>query len=224
MKIITLTLALFISIFIVSAQNLVNQPANYRFQKMKNDFLNDNFSQVGAYYDSILSHKKYATMETYKIANLSYLALSNGSEDSLSMVLKAHSAFQEAVKWYGESFVNEYWESPSIVSAGESQIPEVVDTELDFSGNSLAFYQFISEYMKYPKRAKKEKIEGKVLVQFILTKDGTAEAFNLLEQIGGGCDEEALRIVEKAARKTLLNKDKSTLYRRVVVRIIFKLP
>ncbi len=52
--------------------------------------------------------------------------------------------------------------------------------------------------IRYPEIARKAGIEGRVIVQFIVTENGTVENPRVIRGIGGGCDEEALRAVAKA--------------------------
>jgi protein TonB len=50
----------------------------------------------------------------------------------------------------------------------------------------------------YPEMARKAGIEGTVTIQFIVNKNGKVEDPRVLRGIGGGCDEEALRVVKEA--------------------------
>ena len=50
----------------------------------------------------------------------------------------------------------------------------------------------------YPEEARKAGIEGRVLVQFIVNEDGQVENPQIIKGIGGGADEEALRVVKNA--------------------------
>ncbi len=50
----------------------------------------------------------------------------------------------------------------------------------------------------YPDRAQKAGIEGRVIVQFIVNEKGEVEDPRIIRGIGGGCDEEALRVVKLA--------------------------
>ena len=52
--------------------------------------------------------------------------------------------------------------------------------------------------IRYPERARKAGIEGRVIVQFIVNEKGEVEQPRVIRGIGGGCDEEALRAVENA--------------------------
>lgn len=55
--------------------------------------------------------------------------------------------------------------------------------------------------IQYPEEAKKAGIEGRVYVQFIVNKQGDVENAKVIRGIGGGADEEALRVVRQAKFK-----------------------
>ncbi|MEQ6119311.1 energy transducer TonB [Reichenbachiella sp. MALMAid0571] len=57
------------------------------------------------------------------------------------------------------------------------------------------YYRFISKNMKYPNQARRMGIEGKVFVQFIVSKEGEVTHVKTMKGIGGGCDEEAERVI-----------------------------
>lgn len=56
----------------------------------------------------------------------------------------------------------------------------------------------LQQKINYPERARKAGIEGRVVVQFIVTENGKVEDPKVIRGIGGGCDEEALRVVKQA--------------------------
>ena len=55
--------------------------------------------------------------------------------------------------------------------------------------------KYLSKNIRYPEQAKKENIQGRVYVTFVVEKDGSITNAKVLRSIGGGCDEEALRVV-----------------------------
>ena len=55
---------------------------------------------------------------------------------------------------------------------------------------------FISSHLKYPEEAKREGLEGTVIVSFVITKEGKVEDPYVLKDIGGGCGEEAISILK----------------------------
>lgn len=72
----------------------------------------------------------------------------------------------------------------------------VVEIMPEFPGGGYAFYKFLADSIQYPQLAIENKIQGKVYVQFVVEEDGSITDIKVLRGIGGGCDEEALRIIK----------------------------
>lgn len=64
-----------------------------------------------------------------------------------------------------------------------------------FPDGQEAMYTFINSSIQYPETAKKNGISGHVIVQFVVSKDGEIQNAKVIRGIGGGCNEEALRVV-----------------------------
>ena len=54
--------------------------------------------------------------------------------------------------------------------------------------------------IKYPEVARTSGITGTVYVQFVVEKDGSISDVKVVRGIGGGCDEEAVRVVKSMPR------------------------
>ncbi len=72
---------------------------------------------------------------------------------------------------------------------------ESADDKVACSNNKLI--NFIGENLKYPEKAKNAGVEGMVVVKFVVGEDGKLYDFDVKKGIGGGCDEEALRVVQQ---------------------------
>lgn len=72
------------------------------------------------------------------------------------------------------------------------------ESPASFDGGYDAFYRFVSSKIKYPAQARRMGIEGKVYVEFVVNRDGTLTELSVLKGIGGGCDEEAVRVVQNS--------------------------
>ena len=72
----------------------------------------------------------------------------------------------------------------------------VVEQMPEFPGGDDAMSKFLDENLVYPKQAKKQNIQGKVWIGFIVDKDGTVRNVEVLRGIGGGCEEEAVRVIK----------------------------
>jgi len=77
----------------------------------------------------------------------------------------------------------------------EEEIFKIVESMPEFPGGIAAMYDFLRKNMKYPKLANEAGISGKVYITFVVEKDGSITDVRVLRGIGGGCDEEALRVV-----------------------------
>ncbi len=77
----------------------------------------------------------------------------------------------------------------------ESEIFTVVEDQPSFPGGEAARMKYLQKNIEYPTMARESGIEGTVYVTFVVEKDGTVTQVRILRGIGGGCDEEALRVV-----------------------------
>jgi len=75
--------------------------------------------------------------------------------------------------------------------------PEQMPT---YPGGNEAMMKFMTENIKYPQDAVKNKIQGKVFISFIVAENGEIIDAKVKRGIGSGCDEEALRVVKLMPR------------------------
>ena len=76
----------------------------------------------------------------------------------------------------------------------------VVEQKPEFPGGEEALYQFLASNLNYPNTAKEQNIKGRVIVSFVVEKDGRITNAKVIRDIGGGCGDEALRVVNKMPR------------------------
>lgn len=67
----------------------------------------------------------------------------------------------------------------------------------EYPGGSKGLNRYLSDNLKYPDVARDNGITGIVTVSFIINEDGTVSNAKVERSIGGGCDQEALRIVSE---------------------------
>lgn len=84
----------------------------------------------------------------------------------------------------------------------EEQIFMVVESMPGFPGGEQALNKYLYENIKYPQMAKESGIQGRVFVTFVVEKNGEVTDVRVLRGIGGGCDEEAIRVVENMPKWT----------------------
>ena len=103
------------------------------------------------------------------------------------------------------------------------KVLEKAEVMPEFPGGEQAMMKFVAENVQYPEEAKEKEISGRVLVGFIVEKDGSIADVKVVKGIGGGCDEEAVRVV-KAMPKWKPGMDKGKPVRvHYMLPLIFKL-
>jgi periplasmic protein TonB len=124
-----------------------------------------------------------------------------------------------------ETRIEEYVpvEQPKVQEEETEEIFLVVEENAEPKGGYSAFYKFVSENIKYPGPARRMRIEGRVYVEFIVNKDGKISDAKTVKGIGGGCDEEAERIVMEAPSWNPAKQRGRPVRQRMVLPITFKL-
>ncbi|HOX82722.1 MAG TPA: TonB family protein [Chryseolinea sp.] len=64
-------------------------------------------------------------------------------------------------------------------------------------GGLTLFYKSIGSSLTYPKKAKKDRVQGMVFVEFLVNKDGSLSDFKIIKGIGSGCDDEAINTLRE---------------------------
>ncbi len=82
----------------------------------------------------------------------------------------------------------------------EDVIFTVVEDQPEFPGGEAARQRFLEENLRYPQMAREAGIQGTVFVTFVVETDGSVTDVRILRGIGGGCDEEAIRVVSMMPR------------------------
>ncbi len=84
----------------------------------------------------------------------------------------------------------------------EDKVYTFIPVMPQFPGGEVAMFEFIISNIKYPVLAVDSNITGKVFVNFVIDKEGNVTDPRILRGIGGGCDEEVLRLVTSMPRWT----------------------
>ena len=80
-------------------------------------------------------------------------------------------------------------------AASKDEIFTVCDQMPEFPGGDAALIGFISKNLRYPDAAKEKSLQGKVLVQFCITKEGKITDSHIVRGVDPLLDNEALRVV-----------------------------
>ena len=83
----------------------------------------------------------------------------------------------------------------AITETKGDSIYSVVETMPDFPGGQKELLSFLSRNIKYPTKAIENKIQGRVIVQFVVNKDGSISGAKVVRSIDPDLDKEALRVI-----------------------------
>lgn len=93
-------------------------------------------------------------------------------------------------------------EMPALSFRVVEQIPE-------FPGGMGAFIQWLSVNLRYPEQARDRKIQGKVVVSFIVNEDGSISDAKVMKSVNPLLDREAMRVIGMMPKwKPGVDKDK----------------
>ncbi|HQI45675.1 MAG TPA: energy transducer TonB [Bacteroidales bacterium] len=107
-----------------------------------------------------------------------------------------------------------------VVQVIEQEAPPLTFVELmpTYVGGEEALYAFLGANIKYPTIARENNISGTVIVNFVVERDGSISNVKVIKDIGGGCGEEALRVVKTMPKWNVGKQNGSP------VRVFFNLP
>lgn len=110
--------------------------------------------------------------------------------------------------------------NPIVQDPVKDSIPvyKVVEQMPSFPSGQAAMLQFQNQNIEYPRIAKENGVQGMVVVQMIVERDGTLSNVRAIKGIGAGCDEEAERVVR------LMPKWRPGFQNGQAVRVQFNLP
>ena len=116
--------------------------------------------------------------------------------------------------------VIEEYVAPEVVDEEvvEQEIFKIVEEMPSFPGGEGKLMEYVGKNIKYPQIARETGIQGRVFVNFVVEPDGSVSNVTVLRGIGGGCDEEAMRVVKN------MPKWKPGKQRGKAVRVQYMLP
>lgn len=79
----------------------------------------------------------------------------------------------------------------------EPEIYKIVDQNPEFPGGMDSLFRFLAENIIYPEKAQLRGIQGRVVLMFIVNESGVISNIEVVNDVAGGCSEEAVRVVKK---------------------------
>ena len=90
---------------------------------------------------------------------------------------------------------------PGFGPVNEEKVYDVVEQMPSFPGGPAAMIEFIGRTIVYPVNALKQNLQGRVIVSFIVERDGSLSNAIVVKSVAPDMDKEALRVVKKMPRR-----------------------
>jgi TonB family protein len=100
---------------------------------------------------------------------------------------------------------------------------KVVDVQPEPIGGIPAFFEYVANNLKYPEEAKNAGVEGKVFIEYVVTKDGTIANVKCIRGISESCNSEAIRVIRNSPAWKPGKHEGKNVNVRMILPITFKL-
>jgi protein TonB len=90
-------------------------------------------------------------------------------------------------------------------------------------GGITGLTNYMIQNLKYPTAAKEAKVQGMVVVSFVVDAEGNVGSIEVLRGIGTGCDEEAVRVISNSGIWTPAKKEGKAVATKMTLPVQFKL-
>ena len=157
------------------------------------------FSNMSNNFSLILTKKRIKMItRNEKARRLWWRLLATIPVLAVLMIANARVSAQEIAKADETAYTFSTSDITSIKvnKADNDTVLSICEVMPEFPGGVEKFMEFLSGNIKYPETAKDKNISGRVFIQFVIEKDGSVTNVKVMKGIGGGCDEEAVRVVK----------------------------
>lgn len=110
----------------------------------------------------------------------------------------------------------------TVVSQNNQKVYEHSEVMPEYPGGMSAMVEFLSKNVKYPKDAAKQKVEGRVLVWFVVETDGSLTDVKVAKKVFPSLDAEAVRVVKTMPKWTPGKHNDQPVRVRFALPIVFK--
>ncbi len=129
--------------------------------------------------------------------------------NKLGVVLAATEDFKKLMEYRRSGDANEVYDF-----VDEVPVPE---------GDMEGFYAYAGQNIQYPEEARKNGVEGRVFVEIVIDESGAVAEARVKKGIGGGCDEEAIRVVSESPKWQPGKVDGKAVATRLILPVTFVL-
>lgn len=157
----------------------------------------------GYYTDTNFNHKLYCHQyfDEFQGYHSEVICFENGKISGLSARFnaKGDTVWKNITTNHTAAASNATY-SPVVEAPRATDTFAIVEKIATFPGGARRWIDFLSRNFRYPKEARKQKIEGTVMVQFVISEDGTVTDVRVMKPVHPLLDEEAVRIIQSSPK------------------------
>ena len=113
---------------------------------------------------------------------------------------------------------------PSVAEQSDEPINfRIVEQYPEFPGGMMEYMKWLTKNLRYPEIARSQRIQGQVVVQFIVNKDGTIADAKVVKSVSPQLDREAMRVIRMMPNWKPGIQDNKPCKTMVAIPIVFKL-
>jgi TonB family protein len=103
------------------------------------------------------------------------------------------------------------------------KVYDKVDKMPEFNGGKEGLMKYLMNEIKYPKQSQKDNVQGKVLIEFVVAKDGAIKDVKVLKSVDSMLDKEAARVISNMPNWTPGENEGKKVNVKLVLPIMFQL-
>jgi len=112
---------------------------------------------------------------------------------------------------------------PVVEADDDERIYEMVEENAQFPGGQQAYIEWCAEHVKYPSICQEQGVQGRVMVAFVVNKDGSLEDFKVVQSKDDNLSKEALRALKTMPKWKPARQGNKTVRSRFIAPVNFRL-
>jgi protein TonB len=129
---------------------------------------------------------------------------------------------QDSINYNGRKVPVYKVKDKNYIVVGTDTSEVVIEAYPEYPGGKEALIAYLSQNIKYPKTAKKDKVAGSVLVNFVVTTQGAIDSVTVGKSVREDVDAEAIRLVRNMPSWKPATQNGRPVNARMSIPIIFQ--
>ncbi len=139
---------------------------------------------------------------TYSMAIIFQLVSDESKAESLPQIPPQNNFIGQIVVTGYKASINSDQKTVNTQTPQDKTIYDFTSVDMlpEFEGGMEGWSEYAKNTLKYPAEAKTKNIEGRIIMSFIVNKEGTLSDIKVLRGLGSGLDEEAVRVLSESPK------------------------